>query len=185
MGKPNIASFAVGKIMRERNPNIFIIAAEYESDYYSLKKIKNLLVFNTAFFSIYHCVLINNTPNTIEYIKQVLTKKEKADMSSVPGIIYSLDNGNTIIQTEEYPEQPLLQAAPYIGKGTVLNIKAFPQNQCYWNRCTFCGINSKYGNRKNKAWDVGPIITRLKTVYASGVRGCSHKKDCDIIKKWK
>lgn len=91
-------------------------------------------------------------------------------MASVPGIIYSLDNGNTIIQTEEGPEQPLLQEAPYVGKGTVLNIKAFPQNKCYWNQCTFCGINSKYGNRKNKAWDVGPFITKLKTVYASGVR---------------
>ncbi len=170
MGKPNIASFAIGKIMRERNQNVFIISAEYESDYYSLKKIKNLLVFNTAFFSIYHCVLLNNVPNTIESIKQILTKKEKADMASVPGIIYSLDNGNTIIQTEEGPEQPLLQAAPYVGKGTVLNIKAFPQNKCYWNQCTFCGINSKYGNRKNKAWDVGPFITKLKTVYASGVR---------------
>jgi len=170
MGKPNIASFAIGKIMRERNPKVFIVAAEYESDYYSLKKIKNLLAFNSAFFSVYHCVLINDTPNTVEAIKLILQEKNAANMSSIPGIIYSLDNGNTIFQTEECPEQPLPQAISYVRKGAVLNIKAFPQNHCYWNQCTFCGINSKYGSRKTQKWDVGSFIARLKTLYASGIR---------------
>lgn len=170
MGKPNIASFAIGKILRERNPKIFIVACDYESDYYSLRKIKNLLASNNAFFSVYHCALMYDTPNTVETIKSILQEKGKAGISSIPGIIYSLDNGNTIFQTEECPERPLPQALPHVGKGFVLNIKAFPQNHCYWNRCTFCGINSKYGNGKNQIWDVGPFIAKLKTLYASGIR---------------
>lgn len=170
MGKPNIASFAIGKIIRQQNPNVFIVAAEYESEYYSLKKIKNLLSFNSAFFSVYHCVIVNDTLNTIEAIQQTLLKKTEADMSSVPNIIYSLDNGNTIFQTEETHKQLFPQEEPYSCKGAVLNVKAFPENHCYWNQCTFCGINSKYGDRKNGEWDIGPFIAKLKTLYASGVK---------------
>lgn len=54
-GKPNIASFAIAKIIKKRFPNSFIVAAEHESDYYSLQKIKNLLISNTAFFP---CIIV-------------------------------------------------------------------------------------------------------------------------------
>lgn len=55
-GKPSISSFAIAKIIKQRIPNIFIISDEFESDYYSLKKIKNLLLYNTSFFP---CIIVS------------------------------------------------------------------------------------------------------------------------------
>lgn len=169
-GKPNIASFAIAKIIREQLPNSFIVAAEHESDYYSLQKIKNLLATNTAFFSVYHCVILNDTVEAIKGIEHSLSNEPDADLSLVPGIIYSLDKGNTIFHTADASTRPLPDPPLHFDKNAVLNIRAFPQNHCYWNRCTFCGINSKYGNRENKAWDVDAFIARIKTLYAVGVK---------------
>lgn len=162
-GKPNIASFAIAKIIKKRLPNSFIVAAEHESDYYSLQKIKNLLISNTAFFSVYHCVVLNDTAEAVEGIKQSLSNGSDADLSSIPGIIYSTDNGNTIFHTTDDRKQSLSHASPRVDKNKVLNIRAFPQNYCYWNKCTFCGINSKYKNSENKAWDVDSFITKIKS----------------------
>lgn len=171
-GKPNIASFAIAKIIRERLPNSFIVATEHESDYYSLKKIKHLLISNTALFSVYHCVVLNDTTETLECIKQAFSKGPDADLSSIPGIIYSTDNGNTIFYTADNPKQSSPDTLPCIDENgnNVLNIRAFPQNCCYWNKCTFCGINSKFGSRENKTWDVDSFITKIKTLYAAGVK---------------
>ncbi len=169
-GKPNIASFAIGKIMRERFPNIFLIATEYDSDYYSLKKIKDLLLLNSAFFSVYHCVVLNESSKTIEAITQILSEETATGLVSVPGIIYSIDNGNTIFNTEDDSEQSSPQVISYTCNSSVLNLWAFPQNHCYWNQCTFCGINSKYTSGKNKEWDVDSFLVQLKSLRMSGVK---------------
>lgn len=170
-GKPNIASFAIAKIVREKCSNIFIIANEYESDYYSLKKIKDLLVTNTAFFSVYHCVIVNDSENILKKIEQNLSNDNITDLSSVPGIIYSIDEGNTIYQTINNCKQKSSEhIISYFNKNDVLNIRAFPQNHCYWNRCSFCGINSKYDNIQNQEWDIDAFILRLKKLYNCGLK---------------
>lgn len=170
-GKPNIASFAIAKITKERLKNIFIIAAEHESDYYSMRKIKNLLVANKALFSVYHCVVLDSNTKVIEQIKEVISDKSYTGLSSISGIIYSIDNGNTIIDTKDDSELPLPDDdLPYFDQDNTLNIKAFPQNHCYWNKCSFCGINSKYKNQKNYLWDVDVLIKRIKNLYKSGVK---------------
>lgn len=169
-GKPNIASFAIAKIAREKLNKIFIIASEHESDYYSLRKIKSLLVSNTAFFSVYHCIILNDNTKTLEQIKEVLSGKTDNSLFSVPGIIFSTDNGNIISYTKDSFDQPLYDTLYSYDKKNVLNLKAFPQNHCYWNKCTFCGINSKYEGQENKAWDIDILIEEIKKIYTYGIK---------------
>lgn len=167
-GKPNIASFAIAKIIREQIDKVFIVSIEQESDYYSLRKIRNLLLTNTAFFSVYHCVVLGNSKITIEQIKKKLSGRMNIDLSSIPNIIYSIDNGNTIHQTKEFFGQKSSETLTNFNKKEVLNIKAFPENHCYWNRCSFCGINSKYLCRENQTWNVDALILRMKKIYGLG-----------------
>lgn len=169
-GRPNIASFAIAKIMREWKPNVFIVGAEHESDYYSLKKIKELIITNTALFSIYHCITLGDSYESISKIKNVLSHPSEIHIDSVPNIIYSLDGGDTIHQTKiQYRIKNSNYKSLAPDKRFAMNIKAFPNNHCYWNKCTFCGINSKYTNKQNKTWDIESLILRLKTIQNSGV----------------
>lgn len=167
-GKPNIASFAIAKIIREQIDKVFIVSIEHESDYYSLRKIRNLLLTNTAFFSVYHCVVLGNTQTTIEEIKKNFWGRMNINLSSIPNIIYSIDNGNTIHQTKEVFSQKSLEIINNVNKEEVLNIKAFPENHCYWNQCSFCGINSKYLCREKQTWNVDALILKMKKVYNLG-----------------
>lgn len=64
----------------------------------------------------YHCVVLNDTAEAVEGIKQSLSNGSDADLSSIPGIIYSTDNGNTIFHTTDDPKQSLPHASPRVDK---------------------------------------------------------------------
>lgn len=169
-GVPNLPAFAIAKLIKIKIPNIFIIAKDHESDYYSLQKIKNLLCKNTAFFSVYHCAVLSNYSDTINQIKQWYLDRTNNSLNDIPNIIYSLDNGINIIKTAS-EKHSLLDDKLKIDNhcsSYVQNIKIFPQNHCYWNQCSFCGINSKYDTIKNQTWDEKTAISRIKTLYQSG-----------------
>lgn len=170
-GKPNIASFAIARIIREKIPSVFIIATEYESDYYSLRKIKHLLTTNTAFFSVYHCIVLGNAKTVIKMIAQALSNDNNIDLTDVPNIIYSTDNGNTIFQTIDRIKPDFTDDFNNcVNVDQVINIKAFPSNHCYWNKCAFCGINSKYKNNQNQKWDINSFVKQVKSLYIKGIK---------------
>lgn len=171
-GVPNLPAFAIAKLIKLKIPNIFIIAKDHESDYYSLQKIKNLLYKNTAFFSVYHCAVLSNYSDTIIRIKQWYLDRENNDINDIPGIIYSLDNGTNITRTvseSHFLLDDTLNIDNY-HSFNVQNIKIFPQNHCYWNQCSFCGINSKYEILKNQIWDEKKAASRIKTLYQLGIK---------------
>lgn len=169
-GKPNIASFAIAKFLREQKDKIFIIAAEYESDYYSLRKIKNLLQINEAFFSVYHCVLMENNNSSVDRIEEIVSKRNNLSLKNVPGIIYSIDSGKTIIQTQSDCNSLSKTSNNFNQNVQVLNTKAFPLSYCYWNKCTFCGINSKYDIKQTNNWDINSLIERIDLWYSVGIK---------------
>lgn len=168
-GVPNLPAFAIAKLVKLKLPNIFIIVKDHESDYYSLRKIKNLLCKNTAFFSIFNCVILANHPNAITRIKNWYFDRKNNNLNDIPDIIYSLDNGANIILTpsgkEESDDTININSCH---SSYVQNIKAFPHNHCYWNQCSFCGINSKYDRSKNQSWDVEIAGARIKRIYQLG-----------------
>ena len=167
-GSINLASFAIAKYMRKIRPDIFIVAADCETDYYSFKKISKLLVHNSALFSVYHCLVLKN----LALAKSEFQRKKKitsVDLEKIPNLIYSLDGGNTIQKTTsrssttyEVPVEPRL-------KDHVYNLKAFQGNHCFWNRCSFCGINSKYSHGSCIEWDIPSAASMLEQCYAEGI----------------
>lgn len=163
-GSPNIASFSIAKLIRMMMPNTFIIASKHESDYYSLQKISGLLLNNSAFFSVYHCVTLFSYPEIISQIELWYSNQAEYTLDNIPYIIYSLDCGKTIIKTpnNNFSSQSLNLNPLGRDSNYVHNMVAFPESHCYWNKCSFCGINSKYQNKSNYTWDVDKLIMQIK-----------------------
>lgn len=153
-GRPNLPAFAIAKLIKQKIPNVFIIAAEHESDYYSLRKISGLLCKNTAFFSVYNCVVLTDHENTITQIEEWYKDRQNKVLDNISDIIYSLDYGNSIIKTVSHPSNTEVNDNKHDTiPSHVYNMRAFPTNYCYWNKCSFCGINKKYECVKNQKWD--------------------------------
>lgn len=169
-GKPNLPAFAIAKLIRQKFPNVFIIVAEHESDYYSLRKIGGLLCKNTAFFSVYNCAILTNDKSIIAQIEGWYKDKQNKDLNNIPDIIYSLDSGKNIIKTVSHPSKPQKDSDVYSNTASyVYNIRMFPKNCCYWNKCSFCGINKKYEYVKNQKWDVKEAGLKLNHLYKYGI----------------
>lgn len=171
-GAPNLASFAIAKLAKKHIPDLFVISSDYESDYYSLRKIDNLLLKNTAFFSVYDCVILDNHDKTINQISTLQNGINSTSLQEIPNLIYSLDSGKSIVKTERAGIMPTqdIRFPSVIDNNYVLNMKAFPLCHCYWNRCSFCGINSKYDHQYNNDWNLDVLINKVKDVVNSGVK---------------
>lgn len=168
-GIPNLPAFSIAKQLRKTMPDVFIVAANHESDYFSLEKIANLLVRNSAFFSVYHCIMLRSDTRIQSKFEQWNNRPTNADLDDIPNLIYSLDGGNTIVRTAEAFVPTLKPTRNKQCRDQVCNIKLFPQNHCYWNHCSFCGINSKYGNICNGEWDVCKALTQIDQLYSCGM----------------
>ena len=168
-GAPNLPAFSIAKQLRKTMPDIFIVAADHESDYFSLEKIGDLLVRNSAFFSVYHGIMLRNGPELQSKLKLWNHRPSKADLDDISNLIYSLDGGKTIVRTAEAPVPTWEPTGNEQSKDHVCNIKLFPQNHCYWNQCSFCGINSKYGSICNGAWDVGVALAQIGQLHSHGM----------------
>ncbi len=171
-GAPNLASFAIAKLAKNHISGLFVISSDYESDYYSLRKIENLLLKNTVFFSVYDCVILDNHDKTIARISTLQHGINSTSLQEIPNIIYSLNSGESIIKTEREGITPTQEVVfPIaIDNNFVLNITAFPSCHCYWNRCSFCGINSKYYHPYNNDWNLDVLISKVKVIVNSGIR---------------
>lgn len=170
-GKPNLPAFAIAKLIKQKIPNIFIIAADHESDYYSLRKISGLLCKNTAFFSVYNCAILFNDRNTISQIEEWYKDRKNKSLNNIPDIIYSLDSGKNITKTVSCSSKNKTNNHIYYNAlSYIYNVRAFPQNYCYWNKCSFCGINKKYEYSKNQIWDVKEACSKIDYLYKHGIK---------------
>lgn len=170
-GSPTLASFAIAKLAKILFPQILIVATDFDSDYYSLCKIEHLLVKNSAFFSVYDCVILKNEEDVIERIIS-LQKISTSTLSNIPNIMFCLDAGQTIIKTDSLRsvvKEHALSDTIFTSK-YVHNMKAFPQNKCYWDRCSFCGINNKYYKTDNCEWDIDSLIEKIELLLSRGIK---------------
>lgn len=171
-GAPSLASFAIAKLAKKYQADLFVICADYESDYYSLRKIEHLLLKNNAFFKVYNCVILDDYNRILAQLSDLLNCIDSTYLQNVPNIIFSLDKGKSIIRTEriEIASTYNLWVPNTVNKNYVHNMRAFPQNHCYWNQCSFCGINSKYNQHDNSNWDLDALIQEIKSVVNRGIK---------------
>lgn len=168
-GVLNLPAFAIAKQLRKMLPNVFLVAADNESDYFSMEKIGHLLVRNSALFSVYHCVMLRYDSQAESKLAQLKEPPSISDLNDIPNLVYSLDGGNTIAKTMSAPALPPESLKGRPGSNYVCSTKAFPQNRCYWNRCSFCGINSKYGESCTEVWNVNETFERIKRLHSCGI----------------
>lgn len=141
-GIPNIGSFAIAKLVKQKLPKVHISITNHSTEYYSINKIKNNLLANAFFFECFDSVVLNQ--NYTETEKEIVNSLSRnSTLSDVPNILYKNQNGSVNVTNIKitYPKYDFNMNN--ILKEYV-NIRLFPKNHCYWNQCTFCGINNKY-----------------------------------------
>lgn len=170
-GKISIATFAIARILKQCLPNIFIGISQFSNEYYSLNKILPLLKNNNYFFKVFDCVIIDESPKTR---RKTIDALKNNNISKVPNIIFKDSTDkisiNKICCQNDYDNLEYLNRIDTTSKFPV-NIKLFPMNYCYWNKCNFCGINKKYfycGN--NSQWNINHTIDVLKKLSTNGVK---------------
>lgn len=158
-GIPNIGSFAIAKLAKQKIPNLHICITDHSTEYYSLNKIKENLLTNLYFFECFDSVILNsNTEETKEKMMNALKNKET--LCNVPNIIFKDDDGsiNTTKIDITYPKYDF--NTTNIPTANYVNLRLFPRNHCYWNQCVFCGINNKYMNNL-KSWDLNDALNQM------------------------
>lgn len=171
LGQPNIATFTIARIIKQILPSTFFIICAHSSEFYSMNKIIPLLKQNNILFNIFNCVVLDNNRSTIEKIRKSLINK--SSLTEISDILFTIDGGNTIIQTPTArittQEEIVNVSELNIKSNFPINIKLFPQNHCYWKKCSFCGINAKYLCPSLEVWDINFAFDTLKKYVNKGV----------------
>lgn len=150
-GRPSVFFATLAIMLKKYNVNIKLCITRHSSEYFSLNKIDFCLKKNTFIFSYIDIIVLEYFTQTENAILEAL--KEKKSLNCINNIIYINAQGK-IIQT---PYQKVAQNTAIlerrkksqnctycISPDKILNIHLEPYKKCYWNKCTFCGINKKY-----------------------------------------
>lgn len=166
----------IALLAKQKYPNVHICLSRHSSEYYSLNKITNLLKNNKFLFKIIDSLVLEYYDEIEEKI--VSSLNNNCSLQDVPNIIYK--NNDDIIETSYQPPNPTNIINTYYRMNNsednskkVYDVHFEPYVKCYWNKCTFCGINKKY--RYNDFLDTSKIfkskISRINSL----------SKKCDYI----
>lgn len=168
-GRPNIATFAIAMLTRAVLPNIHIGVIRHTSEYYSLNKIIPLLSNNHIFFSVFDCVVLYNDDETKAAVERHLSMGHP--ISDAPNLLFTLDRGKTISQSEYKKSENIIHKTIHPNSEFPVDVRLFPNNHCYWNRCSFCGINKKYSfNECSSKWDCTYAFNLLRELHKRKVK---------------
>lgn len=159
-GIPNIGSFAIAKLVKMKLPNVHISIANHSTEYYSLNKLKENLLNNTYLFECFDSIILND--NTSETKKNIVNAlKHNLSLNCISNIIYKTPKGriDTTGINATYPKYSF--DIDNISTNSIVNIKLFPKNHCYWNACTFCGINNKYLDNSSN-WNINDALEQIE-----------------------
>lgn len=152
-GRPSYFSFAIARLLKSYNPAIFICSTRHSSEYYSLNKIDFLLKNNVYFFRAYDAVILDHFRDTEQELADAI--KHKKSICDIGNLIFRAEH-NCIQHTgyrtlKSNRTTPIIQKRPLYTEGKmsidpsrIVNVHLFPDIKCYWNKCSFCGINRKY-----------------------------------------
>jgi len=154
-GQPAFSTFAMVLMAKKIFPHVHICLVDVPSEYYSLNKIKPYLKTNTLLFSIVDSILLYPDVKTREELLHAIENHDPLDR--IPGLIYKDQNEIKSTHTKISAESKISLIQPYFEtlfpddtlkkedyNSEVAALKMWQETACYWNKCTFCGINQKY-----------------------------------------
>lgn len=181
-GQPTQSSLTIAAKIKENNPDVLVAVRYHSSEYFSLNKIDEYLMANTALFSIVDCVVLDDNKETCSRLEKIALQN-KNDIGLCRNLIY-IDRSSGVItktRTERvvYSFEESVSIRPrdritsqgYISPHTVMNLKLNPNTACYWNKCSFCAINKKYKFLiNNETFSLEKKVEYIKHYLDEGVR---------------
>ncbi len=177
VGKPSYFSVAIAKLIKHRHRSIKLGITRHSSEYFSLSKITPYLQRNQMLFSDFDYVILE----CFEAIEKLLINclENNGKLAEIPNILFK-NQFNEIVKTNQ---KYIGNAIPYtlytrtytnnrfrINPNYVADIHIAPYSKCYWNKCTFCGINKKYSHDYQQCEfedfydNVNNVIKQVKTI---------------------
>lgn len=151
VGKINCFTIAIAKLLKSKKSQIKICISRHSSEYYSLNKISSYLLMNDLLFSDIDYIILEQFFYTETLLVSTIAQKQNIQL--VPNLIYK-EQDNSVKQTSicskyiyNSCEYTLRSSNSYkfnVDPCEIADVCFAPYSKCYWNKCTFCGINQKY-----------------------------------------
>ena len=165
-GQPSVFFFTIAKLLKQHLSSAHICITKHSSEYFSLNKIDYCLRENKVLFHYIDSIILEFYENTEKMLVDAI--ESGCSLANVNNIIYR-NSKKEIIQTPYQKNAPKYSnitkrnwsnTKKYkVSPSTIVNVHLEPYKKCYWNKCTFCGINKKYHYVDSS--DIG-ILDQLK-----------------------
>lgn len=150
MGTPGFDAMALAMLVKQKFPKTHICVVDSPGEYYSLKKIRQYLKENRLLFRVIDSILLEDGDEARAALIRAV--EENTHLDEVPELLYFDAQENRIKESGAAGFQKKViavfpdpaESRPDWAERRLLALKLWNRNACYWNRCTFCGINGKY-----------------------------------------
>lgn len=186
-GHLTLANMAVARFLRQCLPDVRLFWSNEGSEYYAANKIDQYLKFNTPLFEVIDGIVLFDCAETRRCLSLCLERGE--DLGKIPNLMYidRHSGGKPVIQQTPY-RRLSSPTAPEVIRRTedrskdfqpssvkLANIRLFPNQTCFWRKCAFCGINSKYpqplcSTSSEALWPVDDAADCLEALERTGIR---------------
>ncbi len=169
-GMPTIYTMAICRLIKNEFPQVHISISRHSSEYYSLNKLESYLIHNKYLFKMVDSVVLEYFDETEKQL--LFTLKHNHKLDSVVNLLYKYNDKvyKTSYKAENNDYTPVIEKQNPISK--LINIHLQPYAMCYWNKCTFCGINKKYHfNNESAVQDALKIsLNKLKETIPDKIK---------------
>lgn len=180
-GKIRLSTITLALFAKNANPNVHICVVGHSSEYYSLNKIVEYLKMNKKLFEVIDSIILDDDKNTMKNLYNCILNKQ--DLSSVNNILYWDNIKKEVIQTKNNITEKNIYdwtvtrrknnvVTNNIAASQLANIRLWPNSRCFWNKCTFCGINKKYDEVSygDSFSNVDKVIAHIENMYKNGCK---------------
>lgn len=169
-GAPTFYNMSICRLVKKNYPNIHISISRHSSEYFSLNKIESYLVQNEYLFKMVDSIILEYFDQTENQL--LSTIRNNNPLSEVSNLIYRTNNKIFVTPYKLEKQEYIPVFDEQHPTSELVNVHLQPYNICYWNKCTFCGINKKYhfSNKELPEDVLDTSLEKLKLKIHSGIK---------------
>lgn len=180
-GKIRLSTITLALLAKKANPEVHICVVGHSSEYYSLSKIVDYLKMNKLLFKVIDSIILDDDRNTMKNIYDCVLNQR--DLNNVDNILFFDKENDEIVQTKTriskqhvsdwtMTRRKCITSDCGVSASQLTNIRLWPNSKCFWNKCTFCGINKKYDEvyYGDTFANVDEKIEHIKKMYSQGCK---------------